>query len=125
MTDDVIHQTYVYSDISNKYWKITKPVTVELSNKEVITIPKGFYYDMASVPKFLWSIVRPFNDGLLATLIHDYLYVHRKPGWTRAKVDKEYLKWMNQSNSNKLDNYVRYIFVRVFGWAVWKKIVNI
>lgn len=125
MKDDLIHQVYVYSDRSSKYWRLIKNVEVSLSDGTYILIPRGFFYDMASVPKILWSLVRPFNDGLLATLIHDYLYVHRQPGWNRKKVDQEYLKWMNATNPNKLDNYIRYYTVRAFGWLVWNKFVLI
>lgn len=122
MKDDLIHQAYVYSDRSSKFWRLVKDVEVELSDGTRIVIPQGFFYDMASVPKIFWSIARPFNDGLLATLIHDYLYVHRQPGWGLKKVDREYLIWMNATNKNKLDNYVRYYIVRALGWLVWYRI---
>jgi hypothetical protein len=119
-TDDLIVQSYVYSSKHRKYWKITKPITVYLSNDNIITIPAGYTYDMASVPKWLWSIVRPFNDGLFGTLVHDFLYVTRKKHkMTRKEVDQEYLFWNNITNGNKLDNYVRYYFVRAFGWTLW------
>ena len=125
LKDDVIQQSYVYSYKSKKYWKISKPIHVMLSNKSIITISEGFYYDMATVPKWLWSIVRPFNDALFGTLIHDYLYIHQEThNMTRHEVDKEFLFWSNLTNKkNKTDNYLRYLFVRVFGWLWWKKIV--
>ena len=117
---DVIVQSYVYRSKHEKFWKIEKPVEVLLSNGEVIVIPEGFQYDMATVPKWLWSIVRPFNDALMGTLIHDYLYMCQgNHSMTRAEADLEYLKWNNTTNANKLDNYTRYIFVRLFGWAWW------
>jgi hypothetical protein len=119
--DDLIVQSYVYSYKSKKYWVIRKPITVELSDGTIITIPDGFFYDMASVPKFLWSIARPFNDGLFGTLIHDYLY-HIKIK-SRKETDKEYLYWNKITNSNIIDNYVRYFFVRAFGWLYWNRII--
>jgi hypothetical protein len=123
MTDELITQSYVYSDKSQKYWKIQQPITVKLSNSKVINVPKGFLYDMSTVPKSLWSFVRPFNDGLFGYLIHDVLYVQRTHGMTRAQCDKEMLFWTNITNKNKLDNYVRYAFVRLFGWLWWYKFV--
>lgn len=120
-TDDLIIQSYVYSSKHKKYWKLKKPLTIYLQTKEsIITIPEGFVYDMATVPKWLWSIIRPFNDALFGTLIHDYLYIHKDAHTlTRKEVDKEYLLWNNLTNKNKFDNYVRYIFVRAFGWLWW------
>lgn len=124
LRDDLIQQAHVYSYKSKKYWVIIKSINVMLSNNEVITIPNGFYYDMATIPKILWSIVRPFNDALLATLIHDYLYIHQEThNLTRAEADKEMLIWSNKINNNKFDNYIRYVFVRLLGWLWWKKLI--
>jgi hypothetical protein len=123
MTDEIITQSYVYSNKSQKYWKIQQPITVKLSNGKVINISKGFTYDMSTVPKWLWSIVRPFNDGLFGYLIHDRLYVIRDHNMTRKQVDDEMLFWTNITNQNKFDNYFRYYMVRLFGWLWWKKII--
>lgn len=122
--DNVIVQSYIYSDKSVKYWRIERDVVVQLSTGDELLIPAGYCYDMATVPKWLWSVVRPFNDGLLATLIHDYLYVHKeKHMLSRAESDREYLKWLTVTNNNQFDNTIRYLVVRAFGWLWWNKIV--
>lgn len=124
LNDDIIQQCYVYSYKSKKFWKITKSIHIMLSNGNVITVPYGFYYDMATIPKWLWSIIRPFNDGLFATLIHDYLYIHQEThNMTQKEVDNEFLFWLNLTNKNKFDNKIRYLFVRIFGWLWWKKLL--
>jgi hypothetical protein len=125
MTDLLIIQSYVYSDVSSKYWMIIQPLTIELSDKTIIHIPRRFTYDMATVPKWLWSFVRPFNDGLLAYLIHDYLYVHKEAHkLTRKQCDQEMLYWLKIINKkNFLDNHIRYMVVRLLGWLWWKNIV--
>jgi hypothetical protein len=123
LTDELIIQSYVYSDKSAKYWKIQEPLTITLSNEKIINIGKGFYYDMSTVPKWLWSIVRPYNDGLIGYLIHDRLYVIRDHNMSRKEVDQEMLFWTNITNTNKFDNYIRYVFVRLFGWLWWYKII--
>jgi hypothetical protein len=123
MTDELITQSYVYSNNSQKYWKIQQPITVKLSNDKIINVPKGFLYDMSTVPKWLWSIVRPFNDGLFGYLVHDRLYVIRDHNMTRLQCDKEMLFWTNLTNDNKFDNYIRYAFVRLLGWLWWYKFV--
>lgn len=42
-------------------------------------IAKGFQYDGASIPWFLWTILKASPDGLwrAATLVHDYLYINK------------------------------------------------
>lgn len=123
MTDELIKQSYVYSYKSTKYWKILDPITVKLISKDIIiNIEKDFVYDMSSSPKSLWNIVPPANDGLFGYLVHDKLYKWRGHGMTRKEVDKEMLLWTNIVCSNKIDNYIRYFFVRIFGWIVWNKL---
>lgn len=122
LTDELIIQSYIYSDKSQKYWKIQKPITVTLSNGKIINIEKGFTYDMSTVPKWLWSFVRPCNDALLAYLIHDKLYSIQDPSMTRKQVDQEMLYWSNIINDNKFDNKLRYYIVRLLGWIWWNRI---
>lgn len=123
MTDELIKQSYVYSYKSTKYWKILEPITVKLISKDtIINIEKDFVYDMSSSPRSLWGIVPPANDGLFGYLVHDKLYIWRGHGMTRKEVDKEMLLWTNIVCSNKIDNYIRYFFVRIFGWIVWYKL---
>ena len=123
LTDELIVQSFIYSDKSAKYWRIQKPLTVELSNGKFINIEKGFTYDMSTVPKWLWSIVRPFNDGLFGYLVHDRLYSVRGHNMTRKQCDTEMLFWTNLTNKNKFDNYLRYYIVRLLGWLWWNKII--
>lgn len=123
LTDELIIQSYVYSDKSAKYWKIQEPLTITLSNGKIINIGKGFHYDMSTVPKWLWSIIRPYNDGLFGYLIHDRLYVIRDHNMNRKQCDKEMLFWTNITNSNRFDNYFRYYVVRLLGWLWWYKLV--
>lgn len=125
LTDDVVQQTYIYSYKSKKYWKLTQPITIELSTGKIISVPIGFEYDMSSVPKWLWSFLRPFNDALLGYLIHDYLYIKKdKHDLSRKECDKEMLLWCNITNpKGKFDNKLRYVFVRLFGWLYWYNIV--
>jgi hypothetical protein len=123
LTDDLIVQSFVYSDKSAKYWKIQKPLGIQLSNGVVINILSGFTYDMSTVPKWLWSVVRPFNDGLFGYLVHDALYLDRSHGMTRKECDDEMLFWTNLTNKNKFDNKLRWVIVRLLGWAWWNKIL--
>jgi hypothetical protein len=121
LTDDFIQLSYVYSYASKKYWRLCNDVTVMLSNGSVITIPKGFYTDLSSVPKLLWSIERPYGDFVFGSIVHDYLY-HIKI-YNRKFCDNEMLYWSKVINTqkfiNKIDNYIRYGAVRFFGWIVW------
>jgi len=102
-----------------KMWEVLTPIKHVLHDGTTIIISKGFKTDLSSVPKFLWGIMPPFGDFLLAALVHDYLYIiDQSKG--RSFADKEMLIVANKHNSNKVDNFTRYAGVRVFGWYYWK-----
>lgn len=113
----------VLEPLKGKRWKVYKDIDYTLSNGVSITIPKGFITDLSSVPRFLWGVMSPYGDFLLAALVHDYLYVQQSI-MTRKEADKEMLIISNKINSktrlNKFDNRLRYLGVRAFGWIYWK-----
>lgn len=108
---------------STKYWIVLNPIQFKSSWGETFIIPKGFETDLSTVPKWLWGLLPPFGDFLLAAIIHDYLYV-TKP-CSKEAADKEMLIWSKVLNSdnfiNRIDNYLRYYGVKHLGFKVWKR----
>lgn len=54
----------------------------------VVTIPAGFLFDGASVPRWGWIAISPLDLGKLAIALHDLVYPGgRPPGvdWRRAE----------------------------------------
>lgn len=122
----IVKRRRVLGSNSKPTYQLLEELNFELSNKELITIPKGFIWDLSSVPRVLWSLFAPDGDYEIASLIHDFLYI-TKP-YDRKFADKEMLIWSRELNSTKnkwsirnLDNWVRYYAVRGFGWIVWNK----
>ena len=122
----VVVRRRVHGNNSKPSYKLEVPLTIELSNKKIITIPTDFTWDLSSVPRFLWGLLPPDGDFELASLIHDYLYVNRYE--SRKFADDEMLLWskavsgtQNKISFRNFDNQLRYIAVRLFGWIVWKK----
>lgn len=82
-----------------------------------IEIPAAFNCDLASVPRWLWLIVSPF-DLALEGLFHDQGYREQK--LTRRYVDFLMLHMMEL---RKVPVWVRYpvwLAVRMFGGKAWK-----
>jgi len=112
-------------------WELLEDLTVHLSNGEVITVPKGFMTDFSSTPEFLWGILKPYGDFILAPIVHDWMYRNdykvNELGWSKARLfaDKEMLYISKETNKKhwyeRLDNNVRYFLVRVFGWMNYNK----
>lgn len=107
-----------------------------------ITIPSGFRYDGASIPRFLWTITGFLPDGLhrAASLIHDYIYYYkgnipkesfnwRYRGdsdetseevigkWSRKDCDKLFYKILKEYGVR--NSRLLYYSVRLLGWLYW------
>ena len=86
-----------------------------------ITVKKGFDFDGASIPKWLWSIYgAPLNGNyVVASLIHDGLYASQKV--SKRISDKIFLDVMKQSNVGYIKRTSMYLAVTMFGGKDWKE----
>lgn len=122
----IITKSKLMGGNSTPTYYLENDLHIALSNGDVIHIPKGFIWDLSSVPRFLWGILPPDGDFELATIIHDYLYKNLL--YTRKFADQEMLKWSivvsgtkTKISARNIDNYTRYYGVRIGGWYKWNK----
>lgn len=108
-------------------WRLEERYLVK-TNEHTFTIPEGFEFDMASIPKPLWWIVAPFELSVSAPLIHDYYY--RKGGkpneLENEELDKEaadniFYEMMRAEGVSFLRSRIAYYAVRVFGFLSWRE----
>lgn len=110
-----------------------------------LSIPKGYIYDGASIPRWAWSILGIGRDGLhrAASLVHDYLYyydgkmpvgslsVKEKDNWTpvlwprpftRKQADKMFCRILRETEPpvKPWKRKVMFWAVRLFGWQYWR-----
>lgn len=117
-----------------RMWKVTEDIIVTLSDGYKLLIPKGFETDLRSVPKFLWGLVKPYNNALMAYVIHDRLYADKlgqmahfaektgkaRPFHAKKFADEEMYKWATAlAPHRKIENYVSYLAVRWLGNPVY------
>jgi hypothetical protein len=129
----IVEMKYVMGVNTKNKYQLINSIKIELSNKDIITIPSGFIWDLASVPRILWSLLPPDGDFTLGFLIHDYLYSTKSlNNYTRKFCDDEMLIWTfktsgtsNPISFRNIDIFIRYYGVRLFGWVVWKDIIKI
>lgn len=114
-----------------------------------ITVPIGFKYNGASVPRICWSITGLRPDGLIraAATLHDFLYrykgrlpantLHREvklhalktapewvelnQPWTRKNADKLFARVMREAGVPKIQRRMAYLAVRLVGRFYWNK----
>ena len=106
--------------IDDNLFILSKDKTVE-SLGYSITVKKGFDFDGASIPKWLWSIYgSPLNgDYVVASLIHDGLYASQK--LSKSVSDKIFLDVMKQSSVGYIKRTSMYLAVTMFGGKDWKE----
>lgn len=108
-----------------KYF-LLNDLNIQLRNGMVITIEKGFIWDLSSVPRVMWGLLPPDGDFELASLIHDYLYKNML--LPRKQCDEEMFAWSKavagtegRNTWNDHDNWIRYAGVRIGGGPVYNK----
>jgi len=119
--------TVTYDPVS-KQWQLDHAYTY-LDNPHAITVPGGFVFDLASVPRIFWGVIAPFELSITAPLIHDFLYRHRgqppvgavvpPKTYARRDADVVFREIMEQEGVAKWRREVAYIAVRCFGGFAW------
>lgn len=96
-----------------------------------LVVPKGFIYDGASVPRWLWSVSGLGIDGLhrAAALVHDFIYEHQ--GYfedndtgadieiSRKEADLIFKKILKEVGISSHKIFMAYYGVRLFGQKAW------
>lgn len=126
---DPIENGPIVSDlISEKEMKLVEAFDIELSTSfdYQMTVPSGFIYDGASIPRLFWTVIgSPFDPKYsVASLIHDYLYnnPNSRPFWAnnRKMADKIFWVLLVRSGVNPITSSMLYLPVRIFGWKFYK-----
>lgn len=116
-------------------WKTNTALTITLSDGHVITIPKGYIWDGASVPKWLWWLFKPIDEAALGDLIHDYLWGDKQGQFehfnyniykARKFADDERLRWRNfLAPKKKIKNYITHYTIRLIGGFFYSQEIKI
>lgn len=128
----------------SKIWILEEEVAVKVNSEELskivgIQIPSGFKFDLSTIPRFLWSIIAPFELSIIAPLVHDFIYVNKGKmtinenkmitksetdetfNLSRLEADSIFLDHMKQEGIGKIKRWVAYFGVRLFGGFFWKE----
>lgn len=93
---------------------------LEVDGKRLI-IPKGFEYDMASIPRIFWFITPPsYDPAWRAAAVHDYLYEKLYHKYTKQHADELFYRIMLKDGASPFIAKVFYWSVSKFGKGGWK-----
>ena len=112
-------------------FKVLEDIYVRLSDGYEICIKEGTVTDLASVPKWLWSLFTPIDEAFLGDLIHDYLWIDKvgqishfnnSPYLARKFADEERLRWrMKLAPKKEIKNYITHYVIRLIGSPFYTK----
>jgi len=107
-------------------WRLIRNVSYRTQAKETVLVRKGFVFDFASVPRYLYWLYPPAGNGKedygIAALVHDWLYAHRKIGGRpiiRKEADDLFREAMIYVGVSHFTVWVMYRAVRMFGGIPW------
>ena len=110
-----------------RHWELADSWYYEINGEEY-TIPAGFKFDGASIPKFLHTWLSPTGVLLMGGLVHDYAYKYA----TLLKTDGTTMGTINQKKADEIFrdinieqngfhflNYLAYWALRIGGFMAW------
>ncbi len=119
----------VLTYLGGGHWRLEADYTYH-DGATAITVPAGFRFDLSSVPRAFWSLIAPFELSIVAPLMHDFLYesggrppdvsIHPPRTYTRAEVDRMFLRIMEAEEVAPWRRALAYAAVRTFGRRAWR-----
>jgi hypothetical protein len=104
---------------TGRNWRVDEVFSYVAQDKSMVTVPIGFVTDLASIPRFLWSLWPPEGLYTDAAVVHDCCYAQQF--FTRLRCDQILLEAMEDLGVSWWTRHVIYIGVRIGGWMAWKK----
>lgn len=116
--------------LGNGMWRLDRDVQyADAPLGCVLSVRKGYEFDLASVPRAVWPVIAPFELSILAPLFHDLIYEfqgtlpaeHVDPfrTFTRSDADDLFLRLMAAEGVSRWKRALAYTAVRSAGWASW------
>ncbi len=114
--------------IDKAIWRLEAPFSCPHGGSN-ITVPRGFEFDLASIPRAFWWLVSPFDLSIAAPLLHDFLYRYAgdPPGgsvspprtYSRRQADLVFRDIMREEGVSWWRRVAAYRAVRWFGGNAW------
>jgi len=104
--------------LNAKEWQTLEDLTYQTSDWKTYTIPEGFIFDGASVPKIFHRIATPMGGNYTkSSCLHDYLY--RNKLLPRKECDKLFLEAMQSEGVPRWKRYCMWASVRIGGYFAY------
>ena len=111
-----------------RVWQLEAPYDYDDGGTR-LTVPAGFAFDLASIPRLFWPLVAPFELSIAAPLLHDFLYRYAgeppPPGvvpprrYTRSEADRLFREIMGAEGVAAWRRHAAWAAARAFGGRAW------
>ena len=107
---------FVVDPDKGRHWRLTRPFEFSVDGERFV-VPQNFWTDFASVPRFLWPVISPYDLGV-GPIPHDFGYF---TGYAnKAYWDLVLLACMEHDKIAGWKAQAAYRAVSWFGGSVWK-----
>ena len=111
-----------------KLWRLEETYSYNHAGHQ-ISVPAGYKFNLASIPRLFWFLIAPFELSIAAPLVHDYLYDYRGAPpdgsitppkvYSRKETDRIFREIMVKEDVAGWRRFFAYWAVRWFGWFAW------
>lgn len=104
-------------------WALDKDLIYQTPTDGLISVPRGFICDLASIPR-IFQVLIPVNDKhRQAATLHDWLYYKKgiigQYCYNRAQCDQMFLQAMAETGVSRWKRYSMFFAVRIGGYLAW------
>jgi hypothetical protein len=118
-----------------RHWITTIDLEIVLSDGYILKRPEGTIWDGASIPKKLWWLFKPVDEGAIADFLHDGLWTDKPEQFKRFDydihkarlfADNERNQWRKKLTPNKIiKNFITNFVIREIGGLFYSKQLQI
>lgn len=102
------------------YWRLVQDMMYQTEGGKIITVPKDFLTNLASVPRMLRPILNRNGKSRRPAVLHDWLYTNQVCV-SRKEADKLFYEALRSEGMNWAGAQVYYRGVRAFGFFYYGK----
>lgn len=100
-------------------WVVLNDLDYKPIRGNVITTPRGFVTDLASIPAPLRGILNVNGRSRMPAVLHDFLYSVQPQGITRERADNLFYEALVSVGVLPAVAWVYWAGVRMGGWMYW------
>ena len=104
--------------VSNIEFELHEDLIYTTDSGLTVFVPKRTITDFASIPRFFWRIMPPWDTHRKAAIVHDHLYSTQ--AFPKKRADLIFLEAMKALDVPAWKRQAMYRAVRWFGFVAWK-----